>query len=169
MKATHVLGLIIILLSLLCSPAGAQSVTRTFHTKAVKTDAVTTGTMTVRKPDYISISTDGGREQLIMDGSRFTMATGGRKHVTDSKKNPQFATFQSVLTAVINGQPVPSADDIAVTTTGSQQTITITPAGKKKRQLFTSFVLVIDSKTSAIRTLRMNGRGEDYTEYVIKR
>ena len=75
----------------------AQAVTKTSHKKAVKTDVVTTGTLTIRKPDYISISTDGGKDQLIMDGTRFTMTMGGRQHVTDSKKNPLFATFHTVL------------------------------------------------------------------------
>lgn len=153
---------------MLAVTANAQTVTKTSHKKAVKTDVVTTGTMTVRKPDYICISTDNDKDQLIMDGTQFTMTMGGKKHTTDSRKNAQFATFQSVLTAVINGQPIPAGDDLAVTTQGGRKTITITPDGKKRRQLFTSFVLVIDAKTSAFKVLRMNGRNEDYTEYVFK-
>lgn len=153
---------------MLAVTANAQTVTKTSHKKAVKTDVVTTGTMTVRKPDYICISTDNDKDQLIMDGTQFTMTMGGKKHTTDSRKNAQFATFQSVLTAVINGQPIPAGDDLSVTTQGGRKTITITPDGKKRRQLFTSFVLVIDAKTSAFKVLRMNGRNEDYTEYVFK-
>ena len=146
----------------------AQTVTKTSHKRAVKTDVVTTGTLTIRKPDYISISTDGDKDQLIMDGTRFTMTAGGRQHVTDSKKNAQFATFHTVLKAVINQQAIPQGDDITVVTKGSATTVTIVPAGKKKRQLFTSFVLTVDTKTKTLRTLRMNGRGEDYTEYEFK-
>ena len=146
----------------------AQTVTKTSHKKAVKTDVVTTGTLTIRKPDYICISTDGDKDQLIMDGTRFTMTMGGRKHVTDSQKNPQFATFHAVLKAVINQQAIPQADDITTTTKGNTTTVSIVPSGKKKRQLFTSFVLAVDTKSKALRTLRMNGRGEDYTEYVFK-
>ena len=146
----------------------AQQVTKVTHKKAVKTDAMTTGTMTIRKPDYICISTDNDADQLIMDGTKFTMTMGKRKHTTDSKKNPQFATFQSVLHAVINNQPIPASEELTITTRGAQKTITINPAGKKKRQLFTSFVLVVDAKTSAFHTLRMNGRNDDYTEYTFK-
>ena len=146
----------------------AQQVTKVTHKKAVKTDVVTTGTMTIRKPDYICISTDNDADQLIMDGTKFTMTMGKRKHTTDSRKNPQFATFQSVLHAVINNQPIPASEELTVTTRGAQKTITINPAGKKKRQLFTSFVLVVDAKTSAFHTLRMNGRNDDYTEYTFK-
>jgi len=146
----------------------AQTVTKTSHKKAVKTDVVTTGTLTIRKPDYISISTDGGKDQLTMEGTKFTMTMGGRQHVTDSQKNPQFATFHTVLKAVINQQAIPQGDDITVVTKGTTTTVTIVPAGKKKRQLFTSFVLSVDAKSKALRTLRMNGRGEDYTEYTFK-
>lgn len=162
-----ILALSLIISFLSWSPAEAQSVTRTRHQAALTTDAVTTGTLTIRKPDYICISTDGGREQLLMDGTKFTMTTGGKKHVTDSKKNAQFATFQKVLNAVINGQPIPTGEDLTVATKNGLQTITITPTGKK-RQMFTSFVLVIDSKTSAIRQLRMNERAGNYVSYDFK-
>jgi len=148
-------------------PAEAQSVTRVRHQAALTTDVVTTGTLTIRKPDYICISTDGGREQLLMDGTKFTMTTGGKKHVTDSRKNAQFATFQKVLNAVINGQPVPKGEDMTIVTKNGLQTITITPTGKK-RQMFTSFVLVIDAKTSALRQLRMNERAGNYVNYDFK-
>ena len=148
--------------------AGAQTpVTKVSHSKAVKTDVVTTGDATIRKPDYICITTDGGRDQLLMDGTQFTMTQKGKKHVTDSRKNPLFADFHAVLKAVINHQPIPAGDDIKVTTKGSEQTITITPSGKK-RQMFTSFVLVVDSKSSVIKRLRMNGRSDSYTEYTFK-
>ena len=151
-------------LSFLVSPAEAQTVTRTRHQAALTTDAVSTGTLTIRKPNYICISTDGGREQLLMDGTQFTMTMGGKKHVTDSKKNAQFVTFQKVLNAVINGKPIPTGEDLTIVTKNGLQTITITPTAKK-RQMFTSFVLVIDAKTSAIRQLRMNERAGNYINY----
>ncbi len=147
--------------------AQAQTVTKVSHSKAVKTDVVTTGDVTIRKPEYICISTDGGKDQLLMDGTQFTMTQKGKKHVTDSRKNPLFADFHAVLKAVINHQPIPASDDIQVTTKGNEQTITITPSGKK-RQMFTSFVLVVDSKSSTMKRLRMNGRSESYTEYTFK-
>ena len=159
--------IIFTLLCMLALSATAQTVTRTQHRAAVANDAVTTGTMTIRKTDYISISTDGGKELLIMEGTKFTMTMGGKKHVTDSRKNDQFATFHAILEAIINGQPIPSADDVTVTTKGGQKSITITPNGKK-RQMFTSFLLVVDAKTSAIQQIRMNGRKGDYIDYIIK-
>lgn len=164
------LGLLILILYYLFSialPAEAQTVTRTRHQAALTTDAVTTGTLIIRKPNYICISTDGGREQLLMDGTKFTMITGGKKHVTDSKKNAQFATFQKVLNAVINGQPVPKGEDMIIATKNGLLTITITPTGKK-RQIYTSFILDVDAKTSALRHLRMNERAGNYVNYDFK-
>ncbi|MBR2114624.1 MAG: outer membrane lipoprotein carrier protein LolA [Prevotella sp.] len=152
---------------LACCYANAQTVTKVSHSKAVKTDVVTTGEMTIRKPDYICISTDGGKDQLIMDGTKFTMTMKGKKHTTDSKTNALFATFQKVLHAVINHQPIPTGNDLTIQKSDGLQTITITPSAQK-RQLFTSFVLIIDSKTSVMKQLRMNGRSESYTEYTFK-
>ena len=158
----HLTALLFVVFTLCCVTMGAQNVTRTRHQAALTTDAVTTGTLTIRKPDYICISTDGGRDQLLMDGTKFTMTMGGKMHETDSQQNPQFDTFQKVLHAVINAQPIPECEDLTVETKNGQRTITITPSTKKKRQMFTSFVLVIDEKTSAFRQLRMNERADNY-------
>ena len=135
--------ILLMLLCILALNATAQTVTRTQHRAAVTQDAVTTGTMNIRKPDYICISTNSGREQLIMDGTKFTMTVGSKRHVTDSRK------------------------DIAVAVKNGKKIITITPA-KKRRQMFTSFVLTIDSATSAIKQLRMNERSGNYVNYDIK-
>jgi hypothetical protein len=159
--------LLLIMFCMLACFAQAQQVTKTVHKKAVKTDVVTTGTMTIRKPDYICISTDNDRDLLMMDGTKFTITIGSKRHTTDSRNNPQFTTFHEVLTAVINGQPIPQSDDMTITTKNGQKTITITPVGKK-RQLFSSFVLVLDAKTSAVVQLRMNERGENYINYDFK-
>lgn len=159
--------LLLIMFCMLACFAQAQQVTKTVHKKAVKTDVVTTGTMTIRKPDYICITTDNDRDLLMMDGTKFTITIGSKRHTTDSRNNPQFTTFHEVLTAVINGQPIPQSDDMTITTKNGQKTITITPVGKK-RQLFSSFVLVLDAKTSNVVQLRMNERGENYINYDFK-
>lgn len=75
------------------------SVTKIQHRRAVKDDKVTTGGLFILKPDMVSISTDEGRDRLVMKGSRFTMTVSGRDHTTDSRQNPQFATFQCFRTS----------------------------------------------------------------------
>lgn len=158
----------ILLFCLMALTVQAQTVTKTRHIKGVKTDVVSTGTLTIRKPDYICISTDADRDQLIMDGTKFTMVMGGKKHKTDSRRNRQFATFQAVLSAVINEKPIPASEELTIKTEGGKKEMTITPSGKKKRQMFSSFLLVVDAKTGAFKQLRMTDRKGGYTEYVFK-
>ncbi len=149
-------------------PAAGQSVTRTQHRSAVATDVVTTGSLTIRKPDYICISTNQGKEILMMDGTRFTFSTGSKKHITDSRTNPQFATFHEVLLSVIGGKAIPTNNEVSVATRHGQRTIVVTPSAKKRRQMFSSFTLVIDVNTSALKTLRLNERKGNYIHYDFK-
>lgn len=51
MNTKHLTSFFLVIFSLLSTPAGAQNVTRTQHRTAMTADVVTTGTMTIRKPD----------------------------------------------------------------------------------------------------------------------
>ena len=129
--------------------------TKTSHKDAIAKDVVTKGTLTMKKPVDVSISIDGGKDQLVMHGSEFTMVVKGKSHKTSSQTNPQFATFQAVFEYILQGQ-------------GNNIILTITPKADSKkaqrRMLFSSFVLTIDKNTSELKALRMNERG-GYTEY----
>lgn len=147
------------------------SVVKTVHKNAVAQDKVTNGQLTMKKPSEVSIVMEGAKDQLIMQGSTFTMVMKGKKHVTSSEHNPQFASFKTVFESILSGGmiDVSGLQDLSIVQKGSQVILTITPVaeGKKgaKRMLFSSFVLVIDTKTSALKSLRMNERA-GYTEYV---
>lgn len=144
--------------------------TKTSHKDAIAKDVVTKGTLTMKKPADVSISIDGGKDQLIMHGSEFTMVVKGKSHKTSSQTNPQFATFQAVFEYILKGGEgdLSKLSDLAVTKQGSQLVLTITPKADSKkaqrRMLFSSFVLTIDKNTSELKSLRMNERG-GYTEY----
>ncbi|MCR4582442.1 MAG: outer membrane lipoprotein carrier protein LolA [Prevotella sp.] len=147
-------------------------VTKTAHKAALAKDAVTKGTLTMKAPNEVSIVIDGGKDQLLMRGTEFTMVVKGRKHATSSKKNAQFASFQTVFESILSGgeKDIAQLSDLQMSKQGSNIVLTIVPqaASKKaaRRQLFSSFVLTIDTKTSELRSLRMNERGENYTEYL---
>lgn len=178
--------LIILMLAVLgCMTASAQSdyqktvakyknstgvtaaVTCVKHNSAVKNNGSSKGSFYMKKPNKVSIIVDGGKDKLIMNGTIFTMVKGGKKHVTDSKKNAQFATFQAVFQSILSGgaTDISKLAGVQVTKSGQNMTITITPDSKKK-MMFSSFVLVLDTKTSEIKSLRMNERGKNYTEYL---
>lgn len=146
------------------------TVTKRAHKEAVATDAVTKGTFLMKAPNEVSITMEGGKDQLIMQGNNFTMVANGRKHKTDSQKNIQFASFQTVFESILSGgtKSISQLKDLTMKKNGTLLVLTITPQPDSKkaarRMMFTSFVLTIDTKTSEIRSLRMNERS-GYTEY----
>ena len=144
--------------------------TKTNHKDAIAKDVVTKGTLTMKKPADVGITIDGGKDQLLMHGSEFTMVVKGKSHKTSSDKNPQFATFQAVFEYILKGGEgdLSKYSDLTITRQGSTIVLTITPQADTKkaqrRMIFSSFVLTIDRSTSEIKSLRMNERG-GYTEY----
>ncbi len=144
--------------------------TRIDHKAAVAKDDKVTGTMTIVSPNKMNISVAGGKEQLDMNGNDFTMVMRGNTHKTNSKKDNQFVAFQAVLTAIINGDAtgIDQVPGVSMTEADGIVSITMDPTvgqAQKKRMMFTSFVITLDVKKGEIRTLRMNGRGKNYTEY----
>lgn len=146
------------------------AVTKTTHKQAVAKDATDKGTLTMKRPATVSIVMDGGKDQLLMEGSTFTMVVKGKKHVTSSQKNVQFASFQTVFESILSGgqKDISKLGDLTVSKQGSNLVLTITPQADSKkaarRMLFSSFVMTIDTKTSELKSLRMNERA-GYTEY----
>lgn len=144
--------------------------TRVDHKAAVSKDDKATGKMVIASPDKMNISVADGKEQLDMNGDDFTMVIRGREHKTNSKKNNQFVAFQSVLTAIIKGDGTGLSEvpGVELSQSGNIITIHMDPTvgePKKKRMMFSSFVITLDAKKGEILTLRMNGRGKNYTEY----
>ncbi len=147
------------------------SVTVNRVNKALKNKVTETGTMWMKSPDKVSISSKNGKNKLIMNGTTFTMKMNGFKHTTSSKTNAQFATFYSVFKAVLNGgkTDVDQLPGVSVSQKGTTVVVTIVPktadAKKQKRMMFTSFVLEVNSRTSALESLRINQRNGSYTLY----
>ena len=146
------------------------TVTKTTHKQAVAKDVTSKGTLTMKRPASVSIVMDGGKDQLLMEGSTFTMVVKGKKHVTSSEKNVQFTSFQTVFESILSGgqKDISKLGDLAVSKQGGNLVLTITPQADSKkaarRMLFSSFVMTIDTKTSELKSLRMNERS-GYTEY----
>ena len=144
--------------------------TKTSHKNAVADDAVSKGTLLMKAPAEVSITMEGGKDQLLMQGSTFTMVVKGKKHTTSSEKNVQFASFQTVFESILSGgaKDISKLGDLTINKEGNALVLTITPKAEDKktarRMLFSSFVLTIDTKTSELKSLRMNERS-GYTEY----
>ena len=146
------------------------AVTKTTHKQAVAKDVTSKGTLTMKRPATVSIVIDGGNDQLLMEGSNFTMVVKGKKHTTSSQQNVQFTSFQTVFESILSGgqKDISKLSDLTVNKQGGNLVLTITPKADNKkaarRMLFSSFVLTIDPKTSELKSLRMNERA-GYTDY----
>ncbi len=153
-----------------CSLVTATA-TKTTHKAALAKDEVAKGTLTMKRPSEVAITIAEGKDQLLMQGSNFTMVVKGRKHKTSSQSNPQFASFQTVFESILTGgaKDISRLADLTLRKQGGQLVLTITPVADSKksarRMLFTSFQLAIDAKTSELRSLRMNEKAGNYTEY----
>ena len=152
-----------------CSQVTAVA-TKTTHKNAVAKDVTAKGTLTMKRPSEVTISTNEGKDQLLMRGSQFTMVVKGKKHTTSSQTNRQFASFQTVFESILAGgeKDITNLADLTAKKQGNLLVLTIAPKADSKkaarRMLFSSFVMTIDTRTSELRSLRMNERA-GYTEY----
>lgn len=166
--------------------AGVSAIAvKTNHKAAVAKDEITYGDMYIAAPDKICITFNDCTDQLIMNAGVFTMTVNGKRHITNSSADAQFATFQAVLESVICGgtkNDFASLDNVKMEKSGSDVVITITPKqeapaadaaakGAKKKggsrvgKMFSSFVITVNAGTPGLKSLRMNGKGNNYTEY----
>jgi len=147
------------------------NVTMVHHNKALTKNKTSKGNLWMKKNNKLCISVNNGKDKLIMNGSTFIMKHNGRKFTTSSKTNKQFVTFKKVLDNILNGGKIDidNIQGVNVKQNGNIFLVTIYPAAKdvtqQKRMTFTSFVMEINSKTSALESLRMNEKRGGYTIY----
>lgn len=140
--------------------AGCHEATATVsktQTSLLTRTTTTSGTLLMRPPSHMCITTDEGRDQLLMEGTAFTMLMGGKRHETDSRTNRQFTAFKQVLDAILSGgtTDVKGIEGVTTSQQGNLLTISIRP---QKRLMFTGYSLVIDVRTSALVSMHLRGR-----------
>ena len=107
-----------------------------------------------------------------MNGKTYTIVMKGRKYVAKGATINLFASLQKALVVAAEGGDLNSLknlSDTKVSKSGHHTTVTITPVAENakaaKHQMFTSFIIETEGKE--LKTIRMNGRGNSYTEYVL--
>ena len=146
------------------------TVQRTRHNVAIADDEVTTGTFSLRKPGQMALTFLDGRDKLLMDGTVYTMVTEGKAQVARGKTQALFSVLQDVLRALTGDGEVVNLEGRATLEWNRSDdwlTLAVIPAweGNKRRMMFRSFIFTIDAHTLRLRSLRMNERGENYTQY----
>ena len=147
-------------------------VTQTKHNVALQKDQVAKGQFYFKKPDSMVLTFNDGKDMLLMRDRQFTMVSAG-KATTMSGKNEQMEALKSLLASFTAGEESDVAledlADVDVEREGTRLTMTVTPIVSdpkaKRRMMYTSFVVTIDTKEGALKTLRLNEKGKNYTQY----
>lgn len=150
----------------------AADVTMTRHNVALAKDQVSKGKFYFKKPASMVLTFDGGKDMLLMKDEKFTMVSDG-KAATASGSNSQLDALKTMFRSFTTGQDsdvqLEDVADVDAEREGDILTMTITPrvkdAKEKRKMLYQSYVVVLNTKTSELRSIRLNEKGKNYTQY----
>ena len=148
-------------------------VTQTKHNSMVTNDIVSKGNFYFKKPNKMCMSFNNGKDMMLMDGENFTMVKDGVRNTANGGGNDQLQALKTIIKNFSAGQEsdidLSEIADIDMEKKGNLMVMTITPivtdARAKRRQMFSSFVVTIDQKAGELKSLRMNEKGKNYTQY----
>lgn len=149
-------------------------VTMTRHNAALTQDAVTKGYFYYKSPNTESMVFKTTKDMLLADGTTYTMVRSGKKRsikANNTGNNP-FEVLRDLLTHLFTADAnakLTSMATVQMKKQGNTCTVTVTPSTTDKKALrrfmYTSCVMTIDMKAAEIRTLRINEKAGNYTQY----
>lgn len=150
------------------------NVTMTRHNAALTQDAVTKGYFYYKKPNTESMVFKTTKDMLLADGTVYTMVKSGKKRsikANNTGNNP-FEVLRDILTRLFTADAnakLTSMATVQMKKQGTTCTVTVTPSTTDKKALrrfmYTSCVMTIDMKQAEIRSLRINEKAGNYTQY----
>lgn len=150
----------------------SATVTRISHNPALTEDVVTKGVFYLKKPGRMCLAFDNNKDMLLMDGDTFTLVQGGRQTVAKGRNGRVMAVLGTVLRALFADGAYSldaEAAEVKAEHRAGRCILTLQPrldsAKEKRRLMFHSFTLTLDTATSRLLSLRMDGRGGSYTQY----
>lgn len=150
------------------------TVTRTCHNAAViGADAADKGKFYLKKPGKMCLTFSEGTDMLLMDEGTYSMVKGGKVSVAKGKMIELFKVLQLALDNLFrNGGDTSELSELAsveVSEQGNTRILSVTPSlsdtKAKRRMMFTSFVFTLDAKTLELKSMRMNEKAGNYTQY----
>lgn len=149
----------------------SATVTRTRHNAVLTQDEVTHGDFFLKKPGRMCLTFNDKKDMLLMENGTFILVENGRKSVAKGRNGRIMGALGTVLRGLFADGSYVADDAMEVTVehSGNRSILTLAPAAasakEKRRLLFTSFVLTLDTASGRLLSLRMNERGENYTQY----
>lgn len=150
------------------------NVTMTRHNAALTQDAVTKGYFYYKKPNTESMVFKITKDMLLADGTVYTMVKSGKKRSVKANNtgNNPFEVLRDILTRLFTADANAKLTNMATVQMkkqGTTCTVTVTPSTTDKKALrrfmYTSCVMTIDMKQAEIRSLRINEKAGNYTQY----
>lgn len=149
------------------------AVKMTKHNTMVTKDVVKDGKFYFKKPSKMCMLFGNGSDALLMDGQSFTMVSDGKKQTMSGKGNSQLEALKTLMQNFSAGQEseVDLSDiaDVDMERNGNIIVMTITPIvtdpKQKRKMMFQSFVVTVDVKAGELKSVRMNEKGQNYTQY----
>lgn len=147
-------------------------VKKTVHNTMVTKDVVTTGTFYFKKPAMMCITTNGGKDQLLTNGESFTIVQNGKPSTANAKGNSSLTPLVNAIKGITQGKADTDLSDVAdvdMERDGDLMIMTIAPitksAAEKRKLMFQSFVITIDTKAGELKSVRLNEKGQNYQLY----
>lgn len=148
------------------------SVKKTTHNEMVTKDQVSNGTFYFKKPAKMCVTTNGGKDKLVTDGETFTIVQNGKASTATGGGNSALTPLINAIKNITSGNEETDLSDVAdvdMERDADSMTMTIIPitknAAERRKMLYQSFVIVIDSKAGELRSIRLNGKGKNYEVY----
>lgn len=150
------------------------TVTQTRHSTIVAEDAVTKGHFYFRKPDCMCMIFKETDEQFYAVNNLYVMVKDGKSRTAKGKGkgNNPFETLKLVFRDLLSDKGDPELSRIAkvdLEKRGNICTVNIVPvveeAKAQRRMMFTSCIATIDLKAAELRSVRINEKDGNYTQY----
>lgn len=150
----------------------SAKVTKTVHNEMVTKDVVTKGDFYFKKPAKMVISTNQGKDKLLTDGESFTIVNNGKANTANAKGNSALTPLVNAIKGMTSGNTDTDLSDVAdvdMEKQGNLMIMTIVPitksAADKRKLMFQSFVITVDSKAGELKSIRLNEKGKNYQQY----
>ncbi len=150
----------------------SAKVTKTVHNEMVTKDVVTKGDFFFKKPAKMVITTNQGKDKLLTDGENFTIVANGKASTASGKGNSSLTPLVNAIKGMTSGNADTDLSDVAdvdMERQGNLMIMTIVPitksAADKRKLMFQSFVITVDSKAGELKSIRLNEKGKNYQQY----
>lgn len=166
-------AVVIFFTAILCTVMTAQvpsslecDFVQTVHTKMLKNDAVSYGSMSFHSPDHLKWEyTSPMKFALIMEGEKLSFLRDGRPVATDANQARFFGEITKMMIAVSSPGDIGfnGSFTTSVSESGNVKTIRLVPQKKAMQQFMSEMTLQYDMTTDTMLMVKMLTKSGDST------